>query len=152
MPVVLPSYVPVQPPEWCARYVGKLPYERGARGPDLFDCWGAVMLVLHEQAGLDIPSYEGVVWRVRDRASRAPCAEVIARESEAIWRPINAGDEQEFDAVVLRVAGRPLHVGVVATPGWVLHSDEAAGCALERYDGMHWRNRVEGFWRFKGAS
>lgn len=140
------------PPGWCAPFIG-LEYERGARGPDLFDCWGLLMLVEREQFGHAIPAYEGIVWNGgRDHDGRTETAEVVERESAALWTPVGLDDEQAGDAVVLRMYGAPLHVGVVATPGWMLHSSEDANSALERYDGMAWHSRVIGFHRFRGRA
>jgi cell wall-associated NlpC family hydrolase len=151
MGVQLPVYPVITAPAWCERYVG-LPYAPGGRGPDEFDCWGVLMAVLQREAGLPVPSYEGITWRSDgNRAERARCADVIERERLS-WAPVLAGQEREFDCVILRVCGRPLHVGVVVNPGLMLHADEDADSALERYDGMHWRNRVEGFCRFMGEA
>lgn len=137
-----------QAPRWCARFVG-LPYERGARGPGLWDCWGLLMLVLKQQFGHDIPAYEGIVWHSRhDPDGRKATAAVMESETARLWRPVEDLCEQAGDAIVLRILGAPLHVGVVAAPGWMLHASEDADSALERYDGIYWHNRVTGFYRF----
>jgi cell wall-associated NlpC family hydrolase len=136
-------------PGWCAPFIG-LPYERGARGPDLWDCWGLLGLVLKKQFGLIVPAYEGVSWKGRDRASHDLVTGVVESESAARWAPValDSMSEQPGDAIVLRIMGHPLHVGVVAAPGWMLHASEDAESALERYDGLCWHNRVQAFWRF----
>jgi cell wall-associated NlpC family hydrolase len=149
MGVKLPIYRRGPAPAWCAPYVG-LPYERGARGPERFDCWGLLMLVLGREAGLPIPPYDGVIWDRTDPVQRRACAATIAEQREAHWTPVEPGAEQAFDCVVLSIAGRPLHVGVIAGPGWMLHASEGAESAVERYDGIIWRDRVDGFWRFGG--
>lgn len=147
MGIPLHSRPVCQAPGWCAPFIG-LPYDRGARGPELFDCWGLIMLVGHRQFGLPVPAYEGVVWHNgRDKAGRDGTAAVVKRESAALWEPVE--DEQPGDAVVLRMFGEPLHVGIVAAPGWMLHASEGADSALERYDGMAWHARVLGFHRFR---
>lgn len=148
MGVRLPSYPVVAPPAWCSRYVG-LPYEEGARGPAKWDCWGLLWLVLQEQFGVEVPNYEGVGWSRKDGASRKAADHHFRDEALANWIEIPAGWEQPGDALALSIARRPLHVGIVATPGWMLHSAEDSDAALERYDGMAWRNRVLGFYRHR---
>lgn len=147
MGIALPLYPRTACPGWVEPYVG-LPYERGARGPLRFDCWGLLMAVLQREAGLPIPAYEGVSWD--DQSSRIECATFINEQRGAHWSPVEPGAERRFDCIVLTLAGRPLHVGVVADPGWMLHCSEGADSAVERYDGSVWRNRVDGFWRYGG--
>lgn len=152
MGLALPPYRQEPAPGWCARFVG-LPYNEGGRGPDVFDCWGILLLVLREQFGIVVPAYEDVHWGPGgDRAMRRKTASTIASERAAHWSPIPAGQEQPGDCIVLSIAGQPLHVGAVAAPGWMLHGSEGADSALERYDGMCWRNRVDGFFRFTEAA
>jgi cell wall-associated NlpC family hydrolase len=151
MGVALPLYIPTHAPAWVAPWVG-LPYERGARGPELFDCWGLLMAVLQREAGLPVPAYEEVCWDRKTPGTREVCSAFIAAEREAHWSPVEPGAEQPFDAVILNIAGRPLHVGVVAVPGLMLHASEGANSACERYDGTIWRDRVNGFWRFGGQA
>lgn len=150
MAVVLPSYPRTPAPGWCSRWIG-LPHEMGGRGPDAWDCWGLLMLVLDKQAGLKIPAYEGVDWDRDSRESRRGTAEYIAEQRRLNWTPVEPGQERPFDCIVLLLAGRPLHVGCVASPGWMLHSSDGAGSAVERYDSLLWRHRVDGFWRLRGA-
>lgn len=150
--VRLPAYRQDPAPGWCERFIG-LPYREGGRGPDDFDCWGILLLVLQEQFGIAVPSYEGVHWGVgRNPAKRIETARTIAAERAAHWRPVEAGQEQPGDCIVLTIARQPLHVGAVASPGWMLHGAEGSDSALERYDGMCWRNRVDGFYRFTEAA
>lgn len=145
MAVTLPPYPQDTPPGWCAPFIG-LPYEEGERGPDRFDCWGLAMLVSREQFGVVIPTYEGVHWGPGNRADRNHTAAVIEDE-KANYTEIEAGQERPGDLIVLRIASRPLHVGIIAAPGWMIHACDGSDSALERYDGMFWRNRVEAFYR-----
>lgn len=149
--VRVPTYPQQPPPGWCARFVG-LPYAEGARGPDAWDCWGLFWLVLHEQFGVEVPAYEGICWNRNDRASRVAADRHFRDEVEAHWIEIPAGWEQPGDGIALNIAGRPLHVGIVVEQGWMLHSADDADAALERYDGMLWRNRVGGFYRHRSLT
>lgn len=60
-------------------------------------------------------------------------------------------DPVEGDLVLIRTT--PWHVGVVVDPGWMIHSYEAEGygqSVFERYDGLNYRNNIEGFYRYVG--
>lgn len=144
MALQLPPY-PMQPaPAWVLPYIG-LPYEKGARGPDAWDCWGLLLKVHAEQFDIVHPAYEGVQWG-KDRESRTMTADVVNNEARD-WLAVTPGEERAGDALTLAIAGNPLHCGIVASPGWMLHSAEDADSSLERYDGMVWRSRVLGIHR-----
>lgn len=148
MGLKLPHYPLLPLPEWCGPYIG-LPYTMGGRGPHEWDCWGFAWKVSAETFGEEPPTYEGVTWCAESAASRACAAHVIATEVVRRFRPIRAGEEQPGDFVELRLGRLPLHVGIVAVPGWMLHSADGADSAAERYDEMVWRNRVIGFHRLR---
>jgi cell wall-associated NlpC family hydrolase len=143
MAIPLHSRPRSQAPGWCNRFIG-LPYEDGARGPDKFDCWGIAMLILGERFGVAVPAYEGIGWTRHDQAGRAVTADTIRREA-LDWDEVT--EERAGDIVVLRIMAAPLHVGVVVTPGWMIHGAHDADSALERYDGLFWHNRVDRFVR-----
>lgn len=42
---------------WAEHFVGK-PYERGAQGPDAYNCWGLVRVVFRDRLGVDLPMVE----------------------------------------------------------------------------------------------
>lgn len=43
-------------PDWVSPYVG-LPYKDRGRGPDGWDCWGGVRMVMHEVFHRELPDY-----------------------------------------------------------------------------------------------
>jgi cell wall-associated NlpC family hydrolase len=151
MGVQLPSYPMGPAPAWVMPYIG-LPYAEGARGPVAFDCWGLFWKVLAEQFEVEVPRYEGMHWSKDDRASRVEAARHFRVETEESWLPVNPGEERAGDGIALGIAGRPLHVGIVVTPGWMLHSSDDADASLERYDSLIWRNRVDGFYRHRSLA
>ena len=62
--------------------------------------------------------------------------------------PVRIGDEHPGDGVLLRVMGRPIHVGVVVARGWMLHIEKNCDSLIERYaGGSRWERRVLGFYR-----
>ena len=82
--------------------------------------------------------------------------EVEAAREGGDWLRVEPGREHTFDVVEMALPARldgqwvfaPLHVGVVAAAGWLLHVERATASLLARYDedaGV--RRRVLGFWR-----
>jgi cell wall-associated NlpC family hydrolase len=139
-------------PGWVEPYIG-LPHVMGGRSKDGCDCWGLAWIVLAEVFGKEPPSYEGVTWNKGDAgAARAQVGAIVNQAAHHHFREIEPGKEEPGDVIVLRIAGNPLHVGIVAGGCWMLHSAEDADSAGERYDGMVWKHRVVGFWRFRGGA
>lgn len=124
---------------WWNDYVG-IPYESRGRTREGADCWGLVRLVLREQYGHELPSFDGYV------NSRDPHVdELIAREREG-W--ITNDTAQTGDVVLFRIAGRIAHIGIVAAPGTFLHAREGHAATIERLDSPRWKSRVAGFYSY----
>lgn len=140
------------PPAWAARFVG-IPFKERGRGRDGADCWYFVHLVLKEQFGLHVPTYDGVGWV--EGGDREALARFMA-ERRSEWRPIAEGAERPGDVILLRVFGQPIHVGVVAAPPLMLHCEQGTDSCLAFYERRPWRfrladgrwvTRIEGFFR-----
>jgi cell wall-associated NlpC family hydrolase len=131
-----------KPPAWVAEYIGMRFRERG-RDRAGCDCWGLVRLVLAERFGVEVPSYAGDYDTVGEQHR---IAALITRHQPA-WLPVDPGRERPGDVVLLRLHGLPVHVGVVAARGWMLHVEPKVDSVLERFDGLEWRNRVLGVYR-----
>jgi hypothetical protein len=54
---------------------------------------------------------------------------------------------REYDVVLMRVAGHPVHCGIALSDVWMLHTMRGHGAALERYMGAKWRSRIHGVYR-----
>jgi len=52
----------------------------------------------------------------------------------------------------MSMGGRPRHVGVVVSPGLVLHIERGAGSLIEDYRSMRLRRRVLGFYRHESLT
>ncbi len=98
-----------------ARYIGR-PYERGAQGPDSFDCGGLVRAVQMEQFGIAMPEVIAP-----DYDDGQAVVGLIRTQAEAQgWEPVPA-PPRHGDIVIVR---RPYHVGVwlETDGGGVLHA------------------------------
>lgn len=132
-----------EPPTWVSEYVG-LPFLERGRTPEGYDCWGLCRAVLAAQFDIALPSYAEGYESVADHERLTGLIEA-GREQD--WSEIAAGQEQPGDVLLLRMSGLPIHVGVLVSPGWMLHTRAATGAVLERFDGLAWGQRVLGIYR-----
>lgn len=128
---------------WWVQYIGR-PFAEKGRGPDSFDCWGLLKWIY----GNDhpdrphVPGYEEFYDSTNDRDT---LGRVIFEQRQARWREVET--PQQFDAVLLRMRGVPMHVGVVTKPGYMIHCALGIGTVHERYDSLRWQNKILGFFR-----
>lgn len=142
-----------QPPIWAARFIG-LPFTDGGR--DAFsgvDCWGLVRLVMKERAGIDLSGYSTI--------SEADFAAVSHAIDEAKsgneWTHVPTGEQKALDVVEMslparngnRVSFLPLHVGLLVTNSWMLHTELATGSRLSPITDKQIAKRILGFWRHR---
>lgn len=130
---------------WWNKYIGA-GFQIKGRGPDVFDCWGLLQWVYaHDHpARPALPGYEEFYEDTNDRDT---LSQVIFEQRQARWREVTA--PQEFDAVLLRMRGVPMHVGVVTKPGHMIHCAHGIGTTHERFDSLRWRDKVLGFFRYE---
>lgn len=131
------------PPAWCRDYVG-IPFAEHGRGRTACDCWGLVALVLQDQFGVYVPSYAADYASPMDREE---VAQLITGETPKEWRWTRPEEAQPGDAVLFRVMGRPIHVGILVAPPWFLHVMQGIDAALERLDSPAWEKRILGIYR-----
>ena len=141
-------------PEWCAQYVG-IPFADKGRTRDGCDCWGLVRLVLAEQFGIELPDYADAYSDARDHAS---VAAAVQAGLQAGWATIDRVHETPRcgDLLVINVATRPWHCGLMVTSERFLHCPtqqardsgrEIGSSCVERLDSAMFRNRIEGIYR-----
>jgi cell wall-associated NlpC family hydrolase len=111
-----------------------------------WDCFGLVRYILQKEFGLvDIPSYSLAYSDASDHDSAYGAFDYHKRE----WMPIDRGSEKCGDVVVLSIHSHPIHCGLVVEPDIMLHCLAGHETALEHYLGLKWKNRIEGFYRWK---
>lgn len=138
-----------------ARWIG-LPYRDKGRGPDAFDCYGLSRAILAEQGCL-LPDYADAYSTADDHASVS--AAVRAGLAER-WLPVDR--PRAFDLIILNIAARPWHCGVMLSFDRFIHvmppnphtQVETYSC-IERVDSPRWQRRIAGYYRHEsqpGAS
>jgi cell wall-associated NlpC family hydrolase len=122
------------------------PFAHRGRAPAALDCWGLVAVLYRRTFGIRLPDYAAD----GSAEHRGEASALIATERDA-WLEIPAGRERPGDVVLMRRFGQPLHVGVVLPGRRLVHADEPAGVAIERYTAPQLRDRVLGFYRHPQA-
>lgn len=121
-------------------YVG-IPYKAGGRDREGCDCYGLVWMVLHEQFGKTLPKFEACVSHGFEESER-----MISEHLPLI--PATSPDVPAAgDIVLLKILGRPCHVGIYLGGGLMLHSLAEHDSAIDRVDGPRWAKRIEGYYR-----
>ncbi|MGY3366193.1 putative lipoprotein NlpC [Bradyrhizobium sp. GM2.4] len=129
---------------WMRNYVG-LPKLHAGRSRDGVDCYGIVWLVYREVLNIELPSFAG---EAMDVPEREDIAALIARgRSTAPWRFVENGCEREFDMAVFRRGKLESHVGLVVSPGRMLHIVDVGESHIGSYADGPWRSRIVGFHR-----
>lgn len=126
---------------WWQGYVG-LPFVEKGRDVSGLDCWGLVRLVYARELGIELPSFD---WCYHDTHDTEAIGKHVEEQRAETWRDVEK--PREFDIVVLRMAGVPMHVGIVTRPPLMLHCAQGVNVSLERIDGLRWKNRVDGYVR-----
>ncbi len=109
------------------------------------DCWGIVYLYYKEILNIDLPSYTDL-YSASDIRNYEHLHSIFKTEVP-LWQLVDIAIPA--DVVLLRLRGRPIHVGLVIEPGRMLHIEEGIDICEERYDGIKWKNRVIGVHRYK---
>lgn len=129
------------------RFIG-IPYLDRGRSIVGVDCYGLVRLVYRELRGIELPSH---VDRYVTAADQAAISSLIAGELDP-WEAIDKGSEIAFDAVLIREGAHPSHIGMVVTPGLMLHVARGETSRIERYRAGAICHRVVGFFRYRDCA
>jgi len=132
-----------QLPSWAAEYVG-IPYKPHGRDRLGCDCWGLLCMIWREQLGGNLPEYEGVDWY---RGQKPSVIGSDAIEYASKFRQVPIEEARLGDGILMRMRGHPFHVGLVLTPGWMIHTHEEADSVIEPYRTMTWEKRISAIYR-----
>lgn len=130
--------------EFCRRSIG-VPFIEKGRSFSGWDCWGLVFVAHKECFGISVPTYTDSYIAAKPSGDLARL--ISAERDGEQWIEICPGDVVAGDVVLLRVAGRPVHVGLSISGKTMLHVEAGIDTCLEKFDGPLWANRVIGFWR-----
>ncbi len=127
---------------WANKYVG-LPFAEFGAARDGINCWGLVVLVYADELGIVLPTYRESYVSLEERAVIA--ALVDGERADPVWRPVTSA--RSFDVVTFRRGTLETHVGIVVSPGLMLHVTADDQAKLEHYTGGQWSHRLTGTYR-----
>lgn len=130
-------------------YVG-LPFEPCGTKRSGLDCLGLYRLVALEVHRINTPDYSRVYEHARKGGKDFDYTKLVdfAEEHLGTWTKVEA--EEESDAILMRIYGHPLHVGMVvnAKKKLMLHIERGCNSIIESYNSVIWEKRVLGFYRW----
>lgn len=112
---------------WADDYVG-LTFKRMGRGREGLDCFGLVRLVIHEQAGILLPSYsddDPDGWSIEGHA--APFKTVSLSEAKPLDVAVLFADVR----CGLTWKSAPVHIGVFVDAKRILHIEEGVSSRVQ---------------------
>ena len=96
---------------------------------------------VHER-GVELPDYLEVYTSASDRDSVAGAIE----EHKVGWTPVQ---RPEFgDALLFRILGQPMHVGIMLDGDDFLHAFQNCNTCIERLTDLSWSRRLVGAYRW----
>lgn len=127
---------------WTNDYIC-VPFEEKGRERSGVDCWGLVRLIYKEKLGIELPS----LLFYKNTTDRPTIKKIYEEESGSHWKQIPFGEEKEYDVIVLRMMGFPMHVGIVLQGGFMIHCLKGSGTVIVNYLDKQWIKRIVGFYR-----
>lgn len=103
-----------------------LPYLRGARGPEQYDCYGLAR-EMFRRAGNEVPDF--------DEPGSLEEIERLIRDKSRRWRRVEIGTPGAL--LTFRVEGYGSHVGFMLHRDRFIHAWEPTGVTTERLTGGH---------------
>lgn len=138
------------PPEWVANYIG-IPFYLGGRDLNGSDCWGLVRLVMLKQFNIPLASYDTTAYEELDPAECWTTLGhlIVAEKNEhpETWRPVMLQQVCPGDLLLIRMRGYSVHVAIVVSDGWMLHTEEGVDAICEQFRGSRWQHRILGAYR-----
>ena len=142
-------------PEWANNYIG-IPFSEK-------NCWGLFRLIFEEQRGIVLPSYDEEYEDSKDGEKIEKL--IIDHKDDNCWQEIPVGQEELFDAVVIRAHYRlgrnkkgkllylpaDMHIAMILERYVFIHSESNDICScIGYYDRQPYSNRVISFHRYVG--
>jgi cell wall-associated NlpC family hydrolase len=127
---------------WAGSYVG-IPFLSGGRSRSGADCYGLIRLALMEQFNKTLPLLSGGYSDADNFAE----TEKIMKERRPALAGQQVGIPDTGDICVITFSGLPVHLGLYAGGGFILHTLKATGSVLQRMSDPLLAGRIEGWYR-----
>ncbi len=107
-------------------------------------CFKLVAKVFKEVYGVDLGKPENGLEEEADSKDKT----AVVRKNFA-ERSVQVDNPKEGDLIIIR--SRPWHIAIVIGDGLMLHNySKSSNSCIEEYNSARWKNRIEGFYRYKG--
>lgn len=126
--------------DWASKYIG-IPYVVRGETMDAIDCLGLVKLIYRDELGIELPDYNNI-----GTENLKATANEIATHFDG-W--VRVDEPKEYCAVLLKIASYPIHIGVCLNKSEMIHSLGGHNSAIERFNGLKWNKRIEGFYKWQ---
>jgi len=131
-------------PSWASKYIG-IPYK--AKGTTLkgMDCLGLLELIYKEQLNIELPFNEHLEVENDKQMEIATNSIINGKEKwkQLVW-------PEKFCVININILGYPVHFGLCLNDEYMIHSLKGHNSVIERFTGIKWSSRVEGFYRYEG--
>jgi cell wall-associated NlpC family hydrolase len=131
---------------WLNDYVG-VEFENRGRGEKV-DCWGLLRRIYAERFKITIPSFSEYV----DAHDIKEVAKLIKGKEDGrgdTWIDTPPGEERFGDVAIFRIAGAPVHIGMVLGDDKMIHVEDGIDSCIENYTNLRWQKRLYKFYRHK---
>lgn len=126
--------------EWAAKYIG-IPFADHGATLAGCDCWGLVRMVYADVLGVHL-----VDFAAEYESSTDESAPRLIDKVRSGWLEVD--HPLPLDVILLKIQGRPWHVGIVAAKNKMLHVTRGVDAVIDDYTRPMWARRIEGFYRW----
>jgi len=125
-------------------YVG-IPFQKNNGTREGCDCWRLVVLIYRERLGIGLPDFTGIY--VDGSLASLKKVTRIIRDKKKEWKRVVT--PAPYDVILIRTGSMLYHCGIVIDKKRMLHVMEGTDSTIEEFTSLQWRNKVEGFYRWK---
>lgn len=130
------------------KYIG-WPFLPCGQDKNGIDCLSLYRLVAKREFNLDTPDYHSEYGQSLHEGEFDYKHDLPRFAHSNLGKWLKVDTPIISDAILLRIYGHPLHVGmVVSNRKEMLHIERGCDSVIERYDNMLWRDRIVGFYRW----
>lgn len=122
-----------------------IPFADKGRSVTGSDCWGLVRLIYMQELGIALQDYSELYDTTLDKVA---IPKLVQDERQANWSSPLPGDHTEFDIIIMRMRGLPMHVGVVTKPFHMVHCSSGTNTTHEDFRRSRRQHAVMGFARW----
>ena len=138
---------------WSDKYISPpIPFKPRGRDFSGCDCGGLVLLVLKDHFDIEArdteKEYEDGNFGRPTQAKLSSLGSAIDNALGDEWHPVSRENSRPGDLVIFAPRGIPCHVGLVVSPGKMIHVEEGSGQSmLSDIHGIEWGSKVKGYYR-----